>query len=203
MLEQTAHIKGGVAKVIRAVKKERKKADKAMNAAVRGAAYKMRKKLKREIRAGDPGGSPFKPLSFIALRMKKKRRSHAKPLTYLASGIRYHVRSKAPYEVGLGWVAPGTSAARASKIFQKIAERSQQETTTVISNALRKKIIARGAELGKSESGGTPFFLRKATKEFKTPQRKIIEPFFRRNKMKIEKLIQKNFKLKMAGKRFK
>ena len=196
MLTQTAEIKGGVKKTIRAVKAYRKKSDKAMSTAVRVTAYKTVKKLKKEIRQGAPGNKKFEPLTFIALRMKK-RRAKGTALRYLANGVRYRVRKKAPYEIVVGWTAPGRKGA----FFRKIAEKEQTGFTENISDALRKRIIRRGTELGKMEGAATPFFLRKTTTRFHTPARPIIEPFWRKYRPNMNRQIHKNFKLKMAGKR--
>jgi len=199
MLEQTISIEGGVKKTLKAVKRYQQKKDKAMEAAIRGAGFQMRRKLKQQLRQGAPGGQPLRPLTFIA-RKWWSRRPGRKPLSALAKAVRYKVTSQKPYEVAVGFTGSGT--------WKKIAAMQQSGFDQEITQKQRKSLARWGTHLiskskfEREELHSTPFFLRRSTKKFHTPARKIIEPFWRQNREEAKALIKKNFKLKMAGKRF-
>ncbi|HCY86664.1 MAG TPA: hypothetical protein DHV36_16145 [Desulfobacteraceae bacterium] len=94
-----------------------------------------------------------------------------------------------------------------SKKWRRLADMHQEGFTHEISPRKRWWIINRGAGLIKRSSFGrediadTPFFLRKNTRRFTTPARKIIGPFWQAHEMPARRNIKRNFKAKLAGRR--
>ena len=195
-----ATIQGGSKKIIRFVKAESKKKDKALENSVRVTAFQMRKKLQKEIRDGAPGGRRFAPLSYIARRLHG-RSPNRKPLRKLASQVRYDVIDQKPFTMAVGFISPSRGSYTLSKSWRKIAERQQEGFETTISDRLRSWVVEKGRRLGTIEGGVTPFFLKKSTTKFKTPARQIVDPFWRKYRESTKRDIKNNFRLKMQGKR--
>lgn len=194
-----AIINGGQ-EIVRQIKAESLKKDKAIETSIRVTGFRMRKKLQQEIRAGAPGGHRFAPLSHIARRMYG-RSPNRRPLRALASQVRYDVLLKKPFSMAVGFVSPSKGSHSLSKSWRRIAKKQQEGFEMTIPARLRSRIINKGAKLGKVDGGDTPFFLKKSTTKFKTPSRQIIDPFWRRYRDSAKQDIRKNFRLKMKGKR--
>ncbi len=201
----------GAKSVGRFLEQERDKSQKAHKTAMRVEAFRLRREMKSDIKKGAPGGRAFVPLSYIARRMMRKvhgeggagvRQSpNRKPLSRLHTAVRYSVASVTPFVMKVGFVGHGGGMNQISSTWRRIAEQQQIGFTRLISRQQRRAIVGRGDELGTVDSGSTPFFLRKSTKQFSTPARPIVEPFWVANKSKATRNIQRNFKLKMVGKR--
>lgn len=207
----------GVDKVARFWRRGHADAEKSQNTAIRVEGYRLKKLLQRQIRQGAPGGKSFVPLSYIARRLHG-RRPNRKPLERLALGVRYHVVHN-PFAMAIGWVGPqtgfdatlmrekdpfGRGISRdhvSSKSWRRLAWFHQRGFEREITPFQRYHIIYRGGKLGKIEGGSTPFFLKKQTKSFKTPARKIIEPFWQSERGSVYRNIKRNFRLKLKGKR--
>lgn len=177
-----------------ALDRGQKKADKAMNAALKRTAFKAMCLLQKEIRSGAVGGKKTEPLSYIARRLWGRSPNRA-PLRSLAKGVRYAVRDKQPYTMAVGFIPEKSGG------WVKTAEKHQKGFERTISPGLRKLIANRGAELGVSKGSNTPFFLKRSTRKFKTPGRPLVAPFWTRHHEQFRKNITKNFKAKMAGER--
>ena len=210
----------GVDGTARHLKKIHRQVEKASNTAIRIEGYRLKNQLAKDLRQGAPGGRRFADLSYLRRfgRAPWKGRKN-NPLYPLAKAVRYHVRDKRPYTLAIGFVGPtNVSMARAPGYsgglgrgiseqdivggsWRRLALRHQQGFTRKISDNQRKYFINRGAKLGTIDGGDTPFFLKKTTKQFKTPARLIIDPFYRSQEPNIKRNIAKNFRLKMQGKR--
>ena len=219
----------GADKVIKGLKKADFQTEKALNTAVRIEGFRLKKLLQKEIRSGAPGGRRFAPLSFIARRLNThimvsggrtaRQNVNRTPLRRLALGIRYHIMSHKPFTMAIGWVGPqSASDARmgivrdpfgrgimegdhVSKSWRRIAYFQLEGFTRPISDDLRRYIVRRGAILGTVEGGNTPFFLKKSTRQFRTPARPIIDPFWKAHQNKAKHNISRNFKRKLKGQR--
>jgi hypothetical protein len=207
----------GADKVAKGLKKADAFVGKSLNTAVRVEGYRLKKLLQAQIRSGAPGGRRFAPLSYIARRLHG-RSPNRNPLKRLALGIRYHVVQK-PFAMAIGWVGPQTGfdarmamagdpfsrgiaeGHHVSKSWRRIAFLQQQGFTRRISRAQRDLIIGKGASLLKNKTamGNTPFFLRKSTKTFKTPERQIISPFWQSQQAHANSNIKQNFRKKLKG----
>ncbi|MCP3943224.1 MAG: hypothetical protein GY710_17290 [Desulfobacteraceae bacterium] len=143
-------------------------------------------------------------------------------LARLAQGVRYQVSKQSPFELTVGWVGPDTiTRARdfrnpdlgnifgrgilekdiTSKKWRRLALAHQTGFTRIITPSQRRFIVGRGGELGKIEDGDTPFFLKKSTRQFKTPARPILVPFWAKYKGRSRINIDQNFRTKLAGRK--
>ena len=186
----------GAKKVTRFLKKADAYAEKSLNTAIKVEGFRLQKLLQKEIRSGSVGGRRFSVLSSIARKIDR-RSPNRKPLTRLAAGVRYHVKSYKPFKLEVGW----PEGNRGSKSWRRLALMLQKGFTKTISKKQRSFIVHRGEQLGTIEGGDTPFFLKKSTKIFKTPARQIISPFWQANRNKANANIKRNFKLKLKGAR--
>jgi len=217
MLMQAANNSAGITikgldRVVRHLKKADAKTDKALNTAIKVEAFRLRTLLRKEIRAGRPGGKSVAPLSFISRRKERQIKTgggttarqspNRKPLARMAMGVKYNVSSYKPFVMKVGFVTP-TGRTRSSKLgtWRTLAKEHQEGFTTHISKRLRRDIIEKGGLLGKISGGSTPFFLKKSTRTFTTPARPIIAPFWRAHKRSVNQNIKRNFRLKMKGQR--
>ncbi len=184
----------GAKKVVKFLKKADAHTKKSLNTAIKVEGFRLKKLLQKEIRSGSPGGSRFNVLSFIARKIDR-RSPNRKPLTRLAAGVRYHVKSYKPFQLEVGW----PEGNKGSNSWRRLALMLQKGFTKSISKKQRSFILHKGSKLGTIEGGETPFFLRKSTKSFKTPERQIISPFWQANRSKANQNIKRNFKLKLKG----
>jgi len=215
MLIQAANNTAGVTikgldRVVRHLKKADARTDKALNTAIKVEAFRLKKLLQKEIRAGRPGGKSVAPLSYIARRKDRQVKTgggttarqspNRKPLARLAMGVKYNVSSYKPFVMKVGFVTP-TGRTRSSKqgTWRTLAREHQEGFTSSISKNLRQRIIEKGGLLGKIDGGSTPFFLRKSTRTFTTPARPIMAPFWAAHKRSVNRNIKRNFALKMKG----
>ena len=201
----------GVEKTIKWLKAQKKEAAKNQVTAVRVEGFRLKNLLQKEIRQGAPGGRRFAPLSYISRRLVKqieiyggrteRQSPNRKPLARLAHGIRYNVATTNPFKMMVGFVQPGRGSSSVSKSWRRLAKYHQTGFSHAVSDSLRRLIVWRGGMLGSMEGQQTPFFLRRTTRQFKTPGRAIVDPFWQAHKNTARKNISKNFKAKMAGKR--
>lgn len=75
----------------------------------------------------------------------------------------------------------------------------QKGFTQPISKKQRGFIVGKGGSLGTIEGGETPFFLKKTTRTFVTPERQIISPFWQAQQAKTQINIRNNFHKKLKG----
>lgn len=178
------------------LEKFRKNAEKSLETAVKVEGFRLTKLLKKEIRAGAPGGSALKPLSAIASKRKRSK----KILNKLALGVRYDVTKKPDLAFKFGWVGP-----KVSKSWKRISQKQQDGFKQQISNKQRRYFrFVGGSQKGrgkKTANVARVFFLRPETTMFKTPARPIMDPFWRANESAAVRNIKRNWARKMAGKR--
>ncbi len=212
----------GAKKVSKYLKEHRLKAARAMNVSVKKETYRLSRLLKAELKAGQPGGRRFSPLSHMARYAGSRRGYRTSPLRRLQYGVRYEFRGGngvTPLSARLGFIG-GPDPAHG--LLKNMAEAHQKGFTQEISEDQRSFMIQRGARLmgwrkgkkgtsyssayGRNQeatelSGERPFFLKKTTRSFKSPRRRIMTPFRLAHLAEANKNISKNFRRKMAGKR--
>ena len=187
---------------MRAFKAEMDKADKARRkagqTAVKVEGYRLMKVLKGEMRAGAPGGRKLEPLRVIS-----GGKPNRKPLAALArNAVRYMAMGRgAHFQVSVGFLF-----VKSSHSWVRIAARQQEGFTTAADSiaaggtaTLRQSFIRRGSALGKKNARSKYFFLRKSTKELRTPARPVIDPFWAAHELEAERNIISNFNRKLAG----
>jgi len=184
------------------LKSRQQASKKAMTTAARVEAFRMKNKLQRQLRQGSPGGRTLHPLSYIARRLSRKSGSpNRKPLSKLAFAVRYAVDYSKDFSVKVGFVQPNYGKHTLSDSWRRIIKNLQEGFDRPISEKQRRFIVSRGEELGHIEGGTTPFFLRKTTQRFKTPRRKIVQPFWRGEQREALRNIRSNYRRKMRGER--
>ncbi|BBO92049.1 hypothetical protein [Desulfosarcina ovata] len=187
----------GAQKLKANLKAEGRRQEKDLQTATKVESYRLRKELKAGIRSGSPGGKRLKPLTFLARRKRdSKRFKPNKPLARLAVPIFYHVKSKNPFEVAVGWTGP-----RVSKAWKAIAEKQQEGFTRSVTDPQESYFRHRGEEISEKSKNRKFFFLRKSTTQLDTPARKIIDPFWQSQERRAWANIRANFRRKMMGKR--
>ncbi len=187
----------------RGLKREFERNSRDFEVALKVTGYRLRDKMKQEVKEGRAGHSRFKPLTFIArgLGIKSGRRFRKdRPLIRLSNAIFYEIDRKPNLEMRIGFTG------RSLPIFRKIARAQQEGFTKRIGTRLRKEIISEGARRlkGHRDAGyadRTPFFLKKSTKSFKTPARPIVGPFWVANREQAWVDIRRRFRRKRAGER--
>ena len=186
------------------------RADKALLTAIKVEGFRLRKQLKKDLRAGAPGGRSLRPLSYIARRLDRQVKTgggttvrqspNRKPLARLSMGVKYDARSVTG-QVRVGFLnLPGQSGWKQGT-WRELVERHQRGFSYSISDRMRRRIVDRGGQLGTVTGGSTPFFLRRTTRRFKTPARQIMLPFWQANQAKASRNIDRNFDLKLKGRR--
>lgn len=185
----------GAETYVRVLAREKKKQKKAMYTALRVEGFRLAMKLKKEIRAGAPGGHRLKKLSFLARLRKSGRLKPDKPLVGLAAALRYKAKYS-PMEFRFGWDVPGVSDS-----WRYIAKSAARGYSFDISPARRVMLARKGAALGKRSSARPYHFLKKSTTSAQVPPREIMAPFWSDNYMDAKRNIRKNFRRKMRGER--
>lgn len=173
---------------------------KAAEISAKVEGFRLKEILQKEIEAGAPGGRQFDPLSEIARRMR--RPMNRTPLRRLAKIVRIaYGKDGGKYTVKLGFVDPYKGTSSLSKSWKRIAERQQAGFTHRITGVRRRAILLTAYGMGKRARGRKYLFLKKATQDFKTPARPIIDPFWAAHKAEADRNIQRNFARKLAGER--
>lgn len=206
-----AAVVNGVDKCVAWLRDNRQRAKKAEETAVKVEGFRLKNLLQKELRKGAPGGRPFKPLTSIARRLERtiqvaggrtrRQTPNRNPLARLGHGVRYNIRTGPAFKMLVGFVQPTHGPHTVSKSWRRIAKIHQEGFDRTVTPALRRLVVRRGTELGTVEGGNTPFFLRRRTNRFQSPARPIIDPFWTAHANQAAKNINKNFRLKMAGKR--
>lgn len=177
----------------RDMQRETRRARYALNLAVRVEGFRLMRLLKKEIRAGAPGGQRFAPLSRIAAR--RLHRGRNEPLRRLALGVRYHLPARDPVEMHVGWTGP-----RVSKRWKILARELQKGFTTPVTAGIRRYLLRYGTGM-RNKSDRKYFKFKKSTRLLRTPARPIMEPFWRAHAREARENIVKNFRRKMRGHR--
>lgn len=188
----TATIKGAET-LRRDIKREGRRARYALNLAVRVEGFRLMRQLKKEIRAGAPGGKRFAPLSVIA--KTRQHRGRNEPLRRLSLGVRYDIAKRDPVQMRIGWVGP-----RVSRRWKILARMLQEGFETRVTGDIRRYLARYGGSL-RDRRRRKYFMLRKATAVLKTPARPIIDPFWRAEENDARRNIARNFRRKMRGQR--
>jgi len=180
------------------LKTEGRRQEKALNTAVKVEGFRLMRLLKKQIRDGAPGGQKFDPLTFLARRWGSKgnRLRPDKPLRRLAIAVRYHVKDQRPFDMRIGWVGP-----RTSKSWKRIAKLQQEGFTRSVAEKRRRSFAVLGAAMSKRSKARPYMFLKKSTKTLTTPARPIMDPFWRSERHRAWRNIQRNYRLKIKGQR--
>jgi hypothetical protein len=188
----------GFTQLERNLKAESVRQEKALNTAVKVEGFRLMRLLKKQIRDGAPGGQKFNPLTFLARRWGSKgnRLRPNKPLRRLAIAIRYFIKDFRPLDMRIGWVGP-----RTSKSWKRIAKLQQEGFTRPVAEKRRKSFAALAAAMSEKSPARPYMFLKKSTKMLTTPARPILDPFWRTEKQRAWRNIQRNYRLKMKGQR--
>lgn len=188
----------GFTRIEKTLKTENRRQEKALNTSIKVEGFRLMRLLKKQIRAGAPGGKKFNPLTFLsrAWSGKGKRLGPNKPLRRLALAVRYFVKDQRPFDMRVGWVGPKTS-----KSWKRIAEKQQEGFTGQTTESLRETFRGMGSRMSKRSVARKYMFIRKSTARFKTPARPIMEPFWAAEHDRAWKNIQRNFRLKLKGQR--
>ncbi len=187
----------GADKLAKALKAESRRSEKALNVALRVEGFQLSRALKKEIRQGAPGGRQFRPLTFLARRWGGGRQLRPnKPLQRLALAVRYFVAKQKPYEVHVGWTGP-----RVSKSWKRLAQLHQKGFTAAMTTSRRRYFARKGGAMSPRAAGRRFLFLKKSTRQFRTPARPILDPFWDRHQEAAWMNIRRNFKRKLAGQR--
>lgn len=187
----------GLTNLEKYLKAEKKRHKKALETAMRVRGYRLAATMKKEIRAGAPGGRRFAPLTFLARRWGGGTRLRPnRPLYRLALAVRYHVPKKSPYQVSVGFTHPSIS-----KSWRRIAEMQQEGFTRGMKPEVRHGFISQAGRLGPRAAGRRQLYIKKSTKQFRTPARPIISPFWAAHKEEAMQKIRRDFRAKLKGRR--
>jgi hypothetical protein len=194
MLNLTATT-AGLSQLEKLLKAERGRHKKALDTALKVRGYKLAAQMKREIRAGAPGGRRFAPLTWLARRWGAGSRLRPdKPLSRLAIAVRYHVAKTEPLAVSVGFTHPSLS-----KSWRAIALRHQEGFTHGITDKRRQYFAEKAANLSQRAQGRRQLFIKKSTRTFRTPPRPIIDPFWAAHKNEALAKIRRDFRVKIKG----
>ena len=174
--------------------KERKRHGKALNVAIRSEGYHQWLMLKKEIRAGSPGGHRLRTLTYLARIKGSGRLKPNKPMRRLAGAARYKVSYGGDFEFRFGWDTHGVSST-----LKKIAKRSQEGYTINITPAMRRRFIRIAAKLGKRSKTRKYLFLRKSTVSAEVPAREMMEPYWAAHVNEARKNIKSKFRRRLKG----
>lgn len=202
----------GLSKLKKDLKAEKKRAEKAEYMAVRVEAFRLRKQMIKEIKAGSPGGRQFQGLSYISRRVHdlgNRRLRPDKPLAAkiwgddrgsrgksLADMVRVYMPEKNKPEAHIGFVGPSISES-----WKRIAKKQQEGAVQTVSEEQRRLFAYFGGETSKRSIAREYLFLRGSTRTLRTPARPIIEPFIQSHRSESLRRIRDNFRRKMKGKR--
>ena len=193
-MEIDAIIKG-VRPVSRFIRSEHARYRKNQAFVTRREAFRLRNELKKQIRAGAPGGRRFKSLTRLARRKRGLKSWRAdKPLRALAAPIFYHVRRNWPLEIAIGWTGP-----RVPENIKRIARRQQAGFTQTITDPTERFFRHRAEEIPERSPYRRLFYLRRFKSMFKTEPRPVIDPFWKAQRRQAIINIRRNFRRKQAG----
>lgn len=165
---------------------------KAAERATKIEAFRLRTELKKELKAGAPGGIPLAPLREITTRTAKRN-----PLASFHKAVRYEVirRGKAPYRISIGFLSNWVS-----RTWVVRAGNQQVGFEHPIFPNLRETLATYGAYLEKKgDWRSILFFLRADKTKFKTPAREMIDPFWGKHQSEVPQNIISNFEKKLRG----
>ncbi len=169
---------------------------------VRVEGYRQKKKLQEEIKAGSPGGAPFKPLTWLAKIMRERKYGHYvpsggstrevlgktanwPPLYRTFHGIRYNVTY--PYQNSMNF-AFGFGTPQTSVQWKRLARMQQEGFTAPVTNKMRMDFAMKAG-----------IALSSRTTQLVTPARDIITPFWERHQSEMWRNIRDNFEIKSRG----
>jgi hypothetical protein len=185
----------GIEKVLGYIERNHAAEKKALNTAIRGEGFRLMRKLQAEIREGAPGNRRFTASSIISQTRKKSK----KVLNRLAISVRYFVMPE-PLQFHFGWTGP-----KVSKSWKRLAAIHQEGFDHDVTETQRKYFAKLGGRIkgkARSQERAKYFFIKKETTRFKTLARPMIAPFWQAHNREVIPNIRRNFRLKLAGKRF-
>lgn len=185
----------------RALETDAKRARSASSAAAKVEGYRLMKEMKAEIRAGDPGGKAFSPLSVIR---SGKLSGGRKALARLAIAPRYATIAQGEQSKTM----VGFLSVKLSRKWVQIADKHQDGFSESADSfqwggtTLRKRFARIGAALKKKNPAlARYYFLKKSTTTLRTPARLVIVPFWNKHQTQAVTNIVTNFERKMRGER--
>ena len=184
----------GLKRLERTLKIEGRRQKKALDTAVKVEGFRLMRLLKLEIRKGAPGGRKFAPLSFIARRLYHRGRNE--PLRRLALAVRYYIAERDPLQFYVGFTGP-----KVSRRWKYLAKVLQAGFTGAMDAETRKQFIITGGRMTKRAKARRYHFIKESTRQFTTPARPIIEPFWHAHRRQALLNISRNFRRKMRGER--
>ncbi len=208
MISLEATIKGSK-NIIRGLNRARARMLKAENTAVRVEGVRLMNLLRREIRAGAPGGRHFAKLSTLARRSgSPKRLRPDRPLYAMSNRIGYDDHNRAsPARLSIGFVGRASS-----ETWRKLAKLHQEGLTFSSGSRLgtrntgmwpRKRAYFRwvASKLSARATGRKHLLIKKSTRQFSIPPRPIIDPFWRAHRAEALRNIVANTRRKLRGER--
>ena len=152
--------------------------------------------LKREMRAGAPGGRKMAGLSNIGQMVVSskglKKRGRGAPLHTLAKYVYVNkFRTGNSLEIDVGFVHKGGSGSNA---YINVAAIHQAGQTRHVSEKKRRYFAVVGKTLPERSKFRKFFFIRKSTTTFKTPARPIIDPFWEAHRGAMERDIKSRYR---------
>lgn len=185
---------------------------KAARTAAKVEGFRLLKALAGDIRQSAPGGSGYDPLSTIA-RRRAGRFMTRKPFTNLLStamagsagalgitkGI-IPVRYDAT-EAGDQLIVSVGFTERLSRSWRRLGRLHQEGFSRVISDKQRRWLANVGAGISPRSKLRKFFFLKKKTRQFETPKREIVDPFWRAQESRTQRNLISNFERKLKGER--
>lgn len=198
----------GLTKLEKGIRDAKDHYRKSLDTAIRTEGFRLKDKLRREIREGAPGGERFHLLSFIQQHIKSRK----KPLLTLAFWLQVEYNKSHPSEVRIGYTSKVPATHKA------IVQEQQKGYVRPVTPAVRRYFARYGTALSmrgrwvktRGRSGATVFhsnakakffFLRKETTELRIRARPIIEPFWKAHSAEAFKNIRANTLEKMKGRR--
>jgi hypothetical protein len=169
---------------------------------VKVEGFNQMRQLQSEIKAGSPGGQPFKPLTWLARVMRDRKygggirfnidrhpslgkTENWPPLYRTFHGVRYHVtfpgQTSMNFQFGFGTIFSSSS-------WKRIARMQQEGFTTPVTNKMRMDFVMKA---------GIP--LSSSTTQLVTPARDIITPFWEKHQSQMWENIKTSFELKSKG----
>jgi len=158
--------------------------------------------LKREMRAGAPGGRKMAELSnigqMVVTKEGLKKRGRGGPLHTLAKWVNVNkYRAGESLEIDVGFVHKGGYG---SNVYINLAKIHQAGQSRHVSEKKRRFFAVMGKTLPERSKFRKFFFIRKSTSTFKTPARPIIDPFWAAHGAGIERDIKAKYRELMKRK---
>ncbi len=131
----------GAKLVVRKIKHEQLKKDKAIRSSIKGEAFRLRKVITQGIRKANPGGNQLNERTVLARRRNDKW-GNKKPFRGMITSTRYDF-NPATLEARIGWTQ------KSPERLRKIAKRYQEGYSVNVTTAMREYLAKEGGKLSK------------------------------------------------------